>query len=211
MPESLLPTNGELKERIVAFHTSQGLKLEGGLLRLSPHCVAFEVYSADTVIRTSEVLKEFKIFSGGRTVYAGRAVVRVLVNAGTVQICEANLEPSGFDADFFLLAAQPEKLRERFAEFFQEWQKVCQVLPEFKVALADIQTFLMDMRRWSEQIELGIRAGSEGEKLAKENEAIEKLSPQIVSILDELFARFEAVAKSLNNDRSANSLVFGKK
>jgi extracellular factor (EF) 3-hydroxypalmitic acid methyl ester biosynthesis protein len=199
MSEPLL-ANGESKDRVVAFHTSQGLKLEGGLLRLSPHSVAFEVYSAHSVLRTSEVLKEFKIFARGRTVYSGRAVVRVLVDAGTVQVCEANLDGSGFDADFFLLVAQPEKLRERFAEFFQEWQKVCQVLPEFKVALADIETFLMDLRRWSEQVELGISGTTETERMEKEQEAIEKLSPQMVSIIDELFVKFEEVAKSLDRE-----------
>ena len=200
MSEPLLLANGALKDRVVGFQTSQGLELQGSLLRLSPHAAAFEVYSADTLLRTSEVLQEFKIYSGGQPVYTGRAVVRELVNAGTVMICEANLDGSGFDAEFFQSAAQPEQLRERFNEFVHEWQKVCQVRPEFKVALADIQTFLIDLRRWGEQIELGIRSAPAAERVQRENETIVVLSPPIVSAINHLFAKFEDIAKSLGSE-----------
>lgn len=191
--------NGASKDRVVGFQTSQGFELQGTLLRLSPHAAAFEVYGADTVLRTSEVLQEFKIYSRGQVVYTGRAVVRELVNTGTVVICEANLDDVGFDADFFLSVAQPDKVRDRFNEFVQEWQKVCQVLPEFKIALADIQTFLNDLRRWGEQIELGIRSLPAADRVQRENETIEKLQTQIVSAINHLFAKFEDIAKSLDS------------
>ena len=189
-----------LKSSLVVFRNSQGHELQGGLLRLSRHAAAFEVYSADAVIRTSEILQDFKIYSHERIVYSGHAVVREVVNAGTVAICEANLDDPGFDTDFFSSAAQPAKLCERFDEFVGEWQKVCQVRPEFKVAVADLQTFLIDLRRWGEQIELGIRSSPQPDRLQIENEAIEKLSPQVVAVINHLFARFEDITRSLDHE-----------
>lgn len=188
-----------LKENLVVFNNSQGIEVRGSLLRLNRHAAAFEIYSADTVLRTSEVLQEFKIFSRERVVYAGRAVVRDLVNSGTVVVCEANLDDLSFDAEFFSSVAQPDQLRARFEEFVREWQKVCQVRPEFKVALADIQTFLIDLRRWVEQIELGIRSSPSTDRVQLENEAVEKLSAQVVAMLDNLFVKFEDIAMSLDS------------
>ncbi len=186
-----------VNERLVLFQNSQGNEVRGNLLRLNRHAAAFELYAADTVLRTSEALQEFKIFSRDHVIYSGRAVVRELVNAGTMVVCEANLDDRSFDADFFSAVAQPEQLRARFDEFVREWQKVCQVRPEFKVALADIQTFLIDMRRWVEQIELGIRSSPSSDRVQLENEAIDKLSDQVVAMLDELFAKFEDIAMTL--------------
>lgn len=189
-----------VNERLVLFQNSQGNEVRGNLLRLNRHAAAFELYAADTVLRTSEALHDFKIFSHEHVIYSGRAVVRDLVNAGTLVVCEANLDDRSFDADFFSSVSQPEQLRARFDEFVREWQKVCQVRPEFKVALADIQTFLIDMRRWVEQIELGIRSSPSTDRVQLENEAIEKLSDQVVAMLDDLFAKFEDIAMSLDHE-----------
>ncbi len=48
-------------------------------------------------------------------------------------------------------------LRE-FKSFLKDWQKFYTVSPEFKIVIADMQTFLHDLRLWLEQVELGIQA-----------------------------------------------------
>src|SRR5262245_23141789 len=128
-----------VNENLVLFSGSQGQESRGRWQRLSRYNVAFELYAPETVLRTSEALRELKIYSGPRVVYSGRAVVRDLVNSGTAVVCEANLDDASFDPEFFSFVAQPDQLRERFKEFVNDWQKVIQVRPEFKVALADIQ------------------------------------------------------------------------
>ncbi len=183
----------------MTFQTSQDAAARGRLLRLSRHAVTFEIYGPESVLRTSESLQEFKIFSQECIMYSGRAVVRSLVNAGTVTVCEANLDDFSFDVDFFSTAAEAGQLGVRFNEFVQEWQKVCQVRPEFKVALADIQTFLIDLRRWVEQIELGIRSAPPADRALRENEVVENLRPQVVDMLDNLFAKFETIGQALDH------------
>lgn len=183
----------------VTFQNSLGHEVRGNLLRLGQHGVAFEVHGADVVLRTSEMLREFKILAGERTVYSGRAVVRDLVNAGTVVVCEANLEDASFDPEFFTFVTRPRELKQRFQEFVSDWQRVVQIRPEFKVALADIQTFLIDLRRWVEQIELGIRSSPGSDRVQLENAALDELRGEVVPLLDHLFLKFEEIATALDS------------
>lgn len=184
---------------MVVFKTPQGAEVRGSLLSLNRHAVAFEIYNADAVLRTSSALEKFRIFSQERVTYSGPALVRDLVNTGTGVVCQANLDDLGFAAEFFSFVSQADGLSDRFDEFVREWQKVCQVRPEFKVAVADIQTFLIDLRRWVEQIELGIRTSPRSDRVQLENEAIGKLNAQVIPMVDHLFGHFESVAATLDN------------
>jgi extracellular factor (EF) 3-hydroxypalmitic acid methyl ester biosynthesis protein len=89
-------------------------------------------------------------------------------------------------------------LRERFDAFSRQWQGICKVRPEFKVAIADIQTFLIDLRRWLEQVELGIRSSPTSDGARQERRVIDELSPQVIQVIDTLFEKFENVAAGLD-------------
>ena len=68
--------NPEVKDSLAVFRTGQGVEIRATLLRLTPYGAAFEVYNPDAVIRTSEVLEDFKVFINDQPAYSGRAVVR---------------------------------------------------------------------------------------------------------------------------------------
>src|SRR5258706_307433 len=110
-------------ESLVTFRTSQGFEVRASLLRLSRHSASFEIYSPDAILRTSESLGEFKILVNDRAVYSGRAVVTDLVNAGTVVVCEADLDDFCFDAEFFSAISQNGHLAEQFNVFVTHWQQ----------------------------------------------------------------------------------------
>lgn len=190
-----LPTNGEVKASRVTFQHGHGSVGRGNLLRLSRHSVSFEVYGPDLELRASEALPAFTIISQERMVYSGRAVIRDLVHAGTGLVCEANLDDLGFTADYVSGFAQPGQREARFDDFVSEWQQFCQVRPEFKVALADVQTFLTDFRRWTEHLELGLHSDSAAERAAREN-----LCAPFVSLLDNLFLKFEESASGIASE-----------
>src|SRR5260221_10827270 len=189
--ESLSSTS----ECSVAFQTSQGLEIAATALRLNRHQVGFEAYAPNLVLQMSEVLSDFKIRFGERIVYAGRAVVSSLINAGTTLICEAALEDSWLDVDLSLAAKEKGALRTQFNEFFQKWQQTYKILPEYKVIIADMQSFLMDLRLWAEQLELGIRSSPSGDRMELEQEIIEEVSPPILAAIDFFFEKFEGIAE----------------
>ena len=188
---------GDHEDGLAVFRTSQGVEVRAALLRLTRYAAACEVYNPDTVVKTSEALEDFKIFVGNQTVYAGRAVVRESVNTGSFLVCSVDLDDFCFDPEFFRALSQEGRLRERFDDFVRQWEGVCKVLPEFKVAVADIQTFLIDLRRWLEQVELGLRSSPKADRARQERSVIDELSPHVIPVIDALFEKFENIAAGL--------------
>ena len=63
--------------------------------------------------------------------------------------------------------ASLEELMRDCEDFLRHWQRLYRVLPEFKVVVADMQTFLTDLRLWLDQVELEIRSTPSGSRLEK--------------------------------------------
>jgi extracellular factor (EF) 3-hydroxypalmitic acid methyl ester biosynthesis protein len=185
------------KGSLVTFGTSQGVEVRASILSLTRHAAVFEVYSPETVIKVSESLEDFRIYVNDQPAYTGRAVVRNIVNTGTVSVCSVALEDHCFEVEFFQAISQAGQIRAGFEDVVAQWERVCKVLPEFKVAVADIQTFLIDLRRWLEQIELGIRSSPRSDSAQQERATLEELKPQVLPVIDTLFEKFEIIAASL--------------
>jgi extracellular factor (EF) 3-hydroxypalmitic acid methyl ester biosynthesis protein len=182
----------EPAETLVFCLSSQGHELRGTVVHLARYSVVFEVYSPAIVLRSSEVLSEFRIVSGERTLYSGRAVITSLVTTGAVIVCEGTLDDSWQDADLRALTQSLEgKLAPEFTSFLQQWQRIYKVRPEFKTAVADMQTFLTDLRLWLEQIEVGIRSAPAGDRLRLERDVAGELGPATSKALTSLFENFE--------------------
>ncbi len=203
--------NGDMKEALVVGQTSQGMDIHATLLRLTRHQVVFEIYSPSLVLRTSEVLSGFKIIADGRTLYAGRAVLRNLIDAGPVIVCEAGLEDSWQDVDFFPPQGWEERLRDDFARFVASSQKAFRVLPEFKVAVADLQMALMDLRLWLEQVELGIRSQAAGDRLELEKQTILAIQEPIVKSVLGVLDKFELIAGKVEADARTAHINYMKR
>ncbi len=197
MEAKLTSITSGAKDSFIVFHNSQGNEARGTLLRLTRFATVFEVYNPYSIVQLSEVLSDFQIFMTDRLVYSGRAVVSSLVNTGIMLICEATLDESWLDVDIFSPVNQREKLRSEFAQFMQEWEKTHAVLPEFKVVVADMQTLLADLRRWLEQVELGIRSTPTGDRQQLEGEVLEELRQPIIPAINDLFGRFETIANGV--------------
>ncbi len=191
-----------MHDGLVVFKTSQGLEMQATLLKLTRFLVAFEV-CGPAVLRTSEVLQDFKIVMQDRPVYCGRAVVSELVNTGTVVVCEAALQDAWVDIDFAAPASLHEALRAGFSTFLRQWQKVYKIDPEYKVVIADLQTFLMDLRLWLEQVELGVRSLPSSDRVQAERDAVAELQESTNPALSHFFEKFEAIARRIEREMVA--------
>jgi extracellular factor (EF) 3-hydroxypalmitic acid methyl ester biosynthesis protein len=182
------------RDSMIVGRTSQGYEIRATPLRITRHVVAFEVYNPYSILQLSEVLKEFQIIVNDRLIYSGRATVSSLVNTGFVVVCEATLDEAWLDVDLLTLVAQPHRLTADFADFFREWERIHTILPDYKVVLADMQNYFVDLRRWLEQVELGIRSSPSRDGLQLERDVLEELVPSVLPSINSLFARFEEVA-----------------
>jgi extracellular factor (EF) 3-hydroxypalmitic acid methyl ester biosynthesis protein len=183
-----------MSDNMVTFQTHQGLELRGTLLGLRRNQVVFETYTPEPVLRMSEVLSNFTLRHYDQLVYSGKALVSNLLQTGPCTVCEAHLDDSLINGFGLLPSANPSQAKSSFLEFMEHWGKSYRVLPEFKTAIADIHSFLLDLRTWLEQIELTIRSTPDGSRAALEREWMEALTPETTTAIAGLFDRFEQVA-----------------
>ncbi len=196
--ESKLTTNLGEKDNFIVFVNSQGVEGRATLLRLTRYLAVFEVYNPYSILQMSEVLGEFRIIVNDKMIYSGRGIVSNLVNTGVIVVCEATLDESWLDVDLFSPVNRKEKLREEFAGFFTEWKKILSVRAAYKVVVSDVHNFFIDLRRWLDQVELGIRTSPHGNRVEMEKEIIAELRHSILPALDERFGEFEAVSQSVD-------------
>lgn len=183
----------------VSWHTADGLELKGRVLHLSAHSASFELNHPDVSLRVSEVLAPFRVVAGGVLAYTGRAVLREVVNTGSGLMCDASLE-GGLDSGVFGAIGDPALLPARFRTFIKSWQATCKILTPYKLAVADLQSFLTRLRLWLEQVELGIRAAPSGDRFELEQNALERLGKEIVPIIDRFFEQFETITPEITPD-----------
>lgn len=188
-----------VKDSQVVFQSGQGSELRATLLRLTRYSAVFEIVTPNSVLRTSEVFGEFRIIIQNRVIYSGRAVSQNLMNAGVTVICEASLDESSWlDLEFSPTATGQGRLGQQFKEFLVEWQKLYRVLPEFKTVMADMQSFLTDLRLWLEQVELGIRSSPSPDRIQLELQAVNELAKPVIQAIDSFVDRFEDIAVRLD-------------
>jgi len=200
-----------LRDSIIVCRNSQGAQVRATTLRLTRHAVVFEVYNPYSIVQLSEVLREFQIIIGDKVMYSGRAVVSNLLNTGILLVCEASLDEAWIDVDVFAPVHQKDRLAAEFGEFIREWEKFYQLLPAFKVVVSDLQTFLVDLRRWMEQVELGVRSQPAGDRAATERTIIRELEAPVFPQLIPLFERFEQTSSLIGAELRPSHGMFAKR
>jgi extracellular factor (EF) 3-hydroxypalmitic acid methyl ester biosynthesis protein len=191
---------GATADSFILARNSQGLEVRAGVLRLTRYLAVFEVYNPYSILQLSEVLSDFKIIINDRVMYSGRAVISNVVNTGIMLICEATLDDSWLDVDVFSSVTSPNRLKDEFGLFVKEWQKIEKILPTFKAAVADMQTLLLDLRRWLEQVELGIRSEPSGDRDTIEKSVIDELQEPILPTVGAWFSRFDEVSDKVEDE-----------
>ncbi|HEX9046287.1 MAG TPA: hypothetical protein VF988_04615, partial [Verrucomicrobiae bacterium] len=142
-------------ESMVNFTTLEGAKLCGAPVRLSRLAVIFEVHGGGAALRLSEAIAAFEITSQRQTVYSGPARITNLLDGGSKLICEASLEAKYWtDPSLAQALHDPAGLEAEVARFYQEWQGYYKISREFKVAVADIQSYLSELQVWLDRLEM---------------------------------------------------------
>jgi extracellular factor (EF) 3-hydroxypalmitic acid methyl ester biosynthesis protein len=203
-----LPAGGNL----VAFKTAAGIALHGVPVNVTQHSVIFELYNPAAIPQLSESLPALDITLLDARVYSGRALICNVVDAKTKIICEAILEENMWTNMATQLGTSGrEGLQNGFRCFVTEWQKSYYVGVNYKAVIAELQTFLADLRLWLDRVEAGIRAAPEARQAALERDAVEALRQPVVSMLTHMFGRFEALAEKVPAEQVAAHRAFGQR
>lgn len=205
--------NGPILEKKFSIfcQNSEGFDITAVPLRLTQWMVVMELYNPEVVLQLSEVLHDFKISLHQRVVYSGKAVVRNLIQVGAALICEATLAEAWWDIDQFEASQPPQALAKKFDHFVQQWQTVYKVLPQFKVAVADLQAFLLDLRIWLDQLQIALGAPGSPQQVERERDAAAQLTGATTAALNALFERFEHVASTIEPGLEGCHAVFSQR
>jgi extracellular factor (EF) 3-hydroxypalmitic acid methyl ester biosynthesis protein len=198
---------------IVTGRAGEGQELRAALLRVSRREATLELYGPETVLRVSEAIADFVIEYREREVYAGKAVVRSLVETGTKVICQIELTESGWvDPEFQLAAHTGGDWAKEYRSFSQDWQEFHRILPDYKIVVSDLYSYLSGLQLWLEQMELRLFKSPSGKEALYESEAIlEVLLPKVTEGLGYLFARFEEVSATIAAPALPAHREFGKR
>ncbi len=180
----------------VTFQTADGAEFSARLTHLTRHVATFEAVNLAATWRTSEVLSHFKITADTRVVYFGRAVISQMLHTGESLLCEAKLDDLGSETAFFLPPTETTTDRQDAYEvFFQSWQKEYRLAPEFKVLVADVQSYLTGVRHWLESLEFGLKDSPE--LAAQEQAILDSVAPKIIEAFNHQHERFEEMLYEL--------------
>lgn len=214
MATQLIDLDDNATASSVSFQDSQGVEYSATLLNLGRYQVAFELCHTACPFRTSEVLHELTLQINGQRVAAGNAVITSVVHTGTGLVCEAKLGDTWLDLESLLPTLKNQALQTGFADFLQKWNNYYRILPEYKGIIADMHTFLADLKLWLEQVELAIRAAPAGDRIQLEQEVARSIGENTTRVIGELFEKYEAVTleveKNQAEQRAAHS-AFAKR
>jgi len=198
------------EENGVSFRTSDEGALRGTPLRIQRHAAVFELYSPNVALHLSEVLNDFMLTVQSRRLYSGRAVLRNIVDSGTSVRCEVKLDESGWvqEAATIAQAFTVGNLANEFKSFLSGWQKSYNVLPEFKVAIADLQMIFMELRLWLDKIEVEIQSQPVGVRSEIERLLIHDLQDYILATVGHLLEKFELVAQRVSPEARPAHIAF---
>jgi len=194
----------------VTFESSQGVEVHATLTSLGRLNVAFEVSGAGAELQMSEVLSDFRVLTRAQSIYTGRAVISGMINTGSATLCQATLqEPWPLDASMPQPGAAPD-LTDGFIALVHTWSKLYRILPEYKLAVSDIQGFLFDLRHWAERSELSLPPGiAHGN--ARFGSEVEQVIRPATDCLNTLFQKFERVAAMIEPELAPAHGIWAKR
>ena len=203
------PRDPAVKEAYVTFKAGEQTELRAALIHMTRHSASIELYTPNTILSTSEILREFTIHFQGQTLYSGQAVVQNVLIAGAKIACDVMLHGTHWPKILTgPRSSTPEIVRRLFKDFLGEWQKFYQISREFKAVVADMQTMLHDLQLWLDQVESELEALPEHERKLTERLLLEEFGKLFVPVFDVLHERLENISAGVMPDQRPAHRVY---
>jgi extracellular factor (EF) 3-hydroxypalmitic acid methyl ester biosynthesis protein len=203
----VIPKNTPLQS-LVTFKNSQGEAARGTILRLSRATVVFEVYNPYSIVQLSEVLAQLTIRRGGRAIYSGRAVVSNLVNTGLMLIVSVTLLDTW--SDLAGLLTPGAGIGNEVRRFIEDYDSVSIVRSDYKLVVGHLRTFLSELARWLEQVDLDAHVSPDN-PFTLSDEIFYEIADPIYPRLTALFADFEEQVRNVPDETSSYHKAYAQR
>ena len=183
-------------QSLITFRNSQGEKARGTLLRVEGVTVVFEVYNPYSIVQLSEVLEDLVIRAGDQTIYNGRATVNNLVNTGLLLIVSAALKDPWVEN--FSNLVDDQGFHQEAAEFVSRWTDSNSLVEDYRIAVGDLRSFLVELNQWLEQL----RVNGEPSNLSafESCDRLLEFASPLYQRLEKLHRQFEGAAALVPQD-----------
>lgn len=111
-----------------------------------------EIYNPYSIVQVSEVLSELTIRFTDSVAYLGKAVVISLVNTGLTAIVSVTLIDEWRELNNVVVV--PGAVGAEARAFVQDWTKRFQIRRDYQIVVNETRTYLSDVSRWIEQVDL---------------------------------------------------------
>jgi extracellular factor (EF) 3-hydroxypalmitic acid methyl ester biosynthesis protein len=203
MENNVVPLLSGEKDSFIVCRNSQGSPVRGSLMHFSNQNAIFEVYNPFSILQLSEVLNDFRIVIGERTLYAGRGVVSNLVNTGIMLVCEVTLVDAWNTVDVLSILMDKDLIRGEVKRFVSEWKVNNDILPEFKVLTSDFQGFLSELSLWLKQVEVSVTQSAPQSSEQWNVELVERVVEPLRPVAAEFLEKLEALAFKIPPEHAA--------
>lgn len=182
----------------VSIQTTDGETFQGTLIHLTRHGATIEFLNPFPIFQLSQVLKRVEIASGDQSIYSGRAMISGLACTGLALTCEAKFDASNANGGFVVPPPKDSvAMQKAYDLFHQAWHQDCQIQPDFKTLVVEVEDFLDGVRQWLEQVEFGFRLKTNGRWADQEAAILTAVAPKIISSFNLRHQQFEDLAYAL--------------
>ena len=188
--------------------TTDGRRISGDILRVSPHFVVCEVLNPLQVLMPGWRTEEAVVTLARQEAYHGPARLSKAMNTGRSLICEWTLQGAWKTAPA-MTAAGPRPQEQLLKPFFERMRILQRISQVFKAVVNEVGSMLEEAKQGLDRIEIGMQSLPE----ATRAETLRSLMPQLFDglgpAINQVFERFERASDSIPADLDAeyHSLV----
>lgn len=195
-------SSSKIQERLggeISFVSSSGKRMLARIQELKSESLTFELVSADTELRVSEILNEVVVTVDGKRRYEGELQVSGLVPLGVTVLCEARLReawnPVNLDLKDFA-----DRAVESLVEYTENWAQTHEIRPVYRTAVADFETYLVGLENWCHEVDQAL-AQRPRERRKLEREILDNVGPTVCAEIDSHFNDFEVASSRLDEEQ----------
>ncbi len=193
---------------LIKFVNSQGIEVVGTMVQITRNSIVMEVYNPYSIVQLSEVLNDLHIRRDRQIVYKGRAVVNSLVNTGLMLIVSVTLIDPWQDLAEIL--GNDKAIDKEVVRFLQDYEDAYDLNSDFQLSVIKIRSFLYQLARWLEQLDLTKGTDSGEVSFSKQSEIIEKIYPNLSEHVAILFTEFERQAAGIQKKDIVQHKLFAQ-
>lgn len=191
----------------ITGRTTDGTALHGVVTRWVSDRVSFDVSSPNCVLRSSELIEEFKVWNCGQAVWSGTAVVQAVVDLGVGYACEATFDKGALLSmrkGLTVFGDCENQIRILIREGLHHLSNKLIVPEEFKILAVDFMLLFASVRTELDRVESVFEGMEAKEREGAELKLIRGILDAFGSRANDVVERFENIVDTFSDEQKVH-------